>query len=228
MTLLLNLAEILPTQVTKKKHRSLTKLPIWIIIDDLVILRKTIASHKYIKCAHVIVFVLRTEHLQIKVGVQNGLEISCAISKTQKQLIGGISSNMPTTCTCTCMLILHLGFFKNKGDWNTLQGINISHSKGTFEDDFPFPQVGYVNSLEGRLFMNELMTWDSPTVSGLSYWSRRMSSEAPARCWPWKNKPRVVGSKGATGPLQLLFPKRFWSDKVFSCTEKIKHVKQVF
>ena len=32
----------------------------------------------------------------------------------------------------------------------TLQGINISHQKGTFEDNFPFPQVGYVNFLEGK------------------------------------------------------------------------------
>ena len=31
----------------------------------------------------------------------------------------------------------------------TLQGTNISRFQGTFEDDFPFPQVGYVNSLEG-------------------------------------------------------------------------------
>ena len=29
----------------------------------------------------------------------------------------------------------------------TLLGTNISHFDGTFEDDFPIPQVGYVNSL---------------------------------------------------------------------------------
>ena len=32
---------------------------------------------------------------------------------------------------------------------NTLQGTNVSPIKGTFEDDFPFPKVGYVSSLEG-------------------------------------------------------------------------------
>ena len=32
----------------------------------------------------------------------------------------------------------------------TLQGTNISPQKGPFEDDFPFPKVGYVNSLEGN------------------------------------------------------------------------------
>ena len=30
----------------------------------------------------------------------------------------------------------------------TLQGTNISPQKWHFEDDFPFPKVGYVNSLE--------------------------------------------------------------------------------
>ena len=30
------------------------------------------------------------------------------------------------------------------------QGTNVSPYQGTFEDDFAFPQVGYVNSLEGN------------------------------------------------------------------------------
>ena len=32
---------------------------------------------------------------------------------------------------------------------NTLLETNISPTKALFEDDFPFPKVGYVNSLEG-------------------------------------------------------------------------------
>ena len=32
----------------------------------------------------------------------------------------------------------------------TLQETNISHQKWHVEDDFPFPTVGYVNSLEGN------------------------------------------------------------------------------
>ena len=32
----------------------------------------------------------------------------------------------------------------------TLQGTNISPKNGMFEDDFPFPKVGYVNFLEGN------------------------------------------------------------------------------
>ena len=34
----------------------------------------------------------------------------------------------------------------------TLLGTNISHQKSLFEDDFPFPLVGSVNSLEGKSF----------------------------------------------------------------------------
>ena len=33
---------------------------------------------------------------------------------------------------------------------STLQGANLSRFKGTFQDDSPFPQMGYVSSLEGR------------------------------------------------------------------------------
>ena len=35
---------------------------------------------------------------------------------------------------------------------NTFLGTNISPQKGTFEDDFSFPKVGYVSSLEGKFF----------------------------------------------------------------------------
>ena len=38
----------------------------------------------------------------------------------------------------------------------TLLGTNIYPQKGTFEDDVPFPKVGYVSSLEGSLFVGGL------------------------------------------------------------------------
>ena len=38
---------------------------------------------------------------------------------------------------------------QGKFETHTLQGTNISPKKLHFEDDFPFPNVGYVNSLEG-------------------------------------------------------------------------------
>ena len=44
--------------------------------------------------------------------------------------------------------IFQIGWFNHQLD--TLQGTNISPQNGTFEDDFPFPQVGYVNPLEGN------------------------------------------------------------------------------
>jgi len=36
----------------------------------------------------------------------------------------------------------------------TLQETNISPKKRHFEDDFPFPKVGYVNPLEGIPYMD--------------------------------------------------------------------------
>ena len=39
---------------------------------------------------------------------------------------------------------------------STLQGTNISPQKWDFEDDFPFPKVGYVNSLEGIFYVYTL------------------------------------------------------------------------
>ena len=50
-------------------------------------------------------------------------------------------------------------FWKKHGSWSgssknltnvTLLGTNISPTQGMFEDDLPFPKVGYVNSLEGN------------------------------------------------------------------------------
>ena len=37
---------------------------------------------------------------------------------------------------------------KMVGQSNTVLGTNISPEKPIFEDDFPFPKVGYVSSLE--------------------------------------------------------------------------------
>ena len=37
-------------------------------------------------------------------------------------------------------------------EWYTLQGTNISPKKWHFEDDFPFPKVGYLSSLEGYIY----------------------------------------------------------------------------
>ena len=47
-------------------------------------------------------------------------------------------------CHCSAFMLSSEMAFQN-----TLLGTNISHTNGTFEDDFPFPVVGYVSCLEG-------------------------------------------------------------------------------
>ena len=60
---------------------------------------------------------------------------------------------------------------------NTLQGINISRFQGTFEDCFPFPQVGYVNSLEGTTFYSYYLVLlkETPSVKGVVTFSSQLS-----------------------------------------------------
>ena len=43
---------------------------------------------------------------------------------------------------------------------DTLQGTNISPWEGIFEDDFPFPRVGYVSFLEGIFLLGKKITSD--------------------------------------------------------------------
>ena len=49
---------------------------------------------------------------------------------------------------------------------NTLHGSKHMPQKWHFEDDFPFPQVGYVNSLEGILFFQVFLetSWICPKL----------------------------------------------------------------
>ena len=50
-----------------------------------------------------------------------------------------------------------------EGIWFTLLGTNISPLKGTFEDDFPFPKVGYISFVEGIHCFREIKgeTWST-------------------------------------------------------------------
>ena len=55
----------------------------------------------------------------------------------------------------------------------TLQGTNISPQKWHFEDDVPFPKVGYVNSLEGtHPNPNGQTTFRRICISSLGCWTR--------------------------------------------------------
>ena len=68
---------------------------------------------------------------------------------------------------------------------NTLQEINISPWSGIFEDDFPFPQVGYANVLEGYTHLYLGKSSDLTNIFQIDWNSR-------AR--PWKlvvGKPRL-------------------------------------
>ena len=68
--------------------------------------------------------------------------------------------------------------------WNirsTLQGTNISLKNGIFEDDFPFPKVGYVNSLGG--------------TNSIFHPQRAISSEVkPSRSWSLSSSSSDVQS----------------------------------
>ena len=70
----------------------------------------------------------------------------------------------------------------------TLQGTNISRFQGTFEDDFPFPKVGYVNSLEGICFWTYLIDVILTIGFQSNHWTpfyctNGMSQGVSSSCW---------------------------------------------
>jgi len=85
---------------------------------------------------------------------------------------------------------------------NTLLETNISFSKGTFQDDVPFPVVGYVSSLEGRfgmcIYRNSCVIFPLPFCCLPS--RHDMASESHQRVWrhwpiPWSYGPAWLNSK---------------------------------
>ena len=105
----------------------------------------------------------------------------------------------------------------------TLQGSNISPSKGTFEDDFPFPPVAYVGSLEGSLPVIPVDTryFEYDTVDGSEIRRSRVAvdslchylqgfSTIPGGCLGFLNRGRWLRNdskrqqaKPAVGPIKL-------------------------
>ena len=75
----------------------------------------------------------------------------------------------------------------------TLQGSNISPSKGTFEDYFPFPPVAYVGSLEGSLPVIPVDTryFEYDTVDGSEI--RRSRVEVDSLCHYFKGFSTIPG-----------------------------------
>ena len=73
-------------------------------------------------------------------------------SKTAQNSKKKTSKTTAKKQTLFANLPLFLGWFWDQTSSRfTLQETDKSPQKWHFEDDFPFPQVGYVNSLEGRL-----------------------------------------------------------------------------
>ena len=95
---------------------------------------------------------------------------------------------------------------RNDVNSDTLQGTNISPKNGIFEDDVPFPKVGYVNSLEGTLFC--CGGWlgggfpKTPRIRNAERSQGRMPPFGLGYCWmsrPWRfdsclgNSKKVIG-----------------------------------
>ena len=55
--------------------------------------------------------------------------------------------------------------------YTTFLGTNISFSPGTFQDDFPIPQVGYVSSLEGN-HEKSIHHFQIPQVCRTATWTK--------------------------------------------------------
>ena len=87
----------------------------------------------------------------------------------------------------------------------TLQGINISPQKWHFEDDFPFPKVGYVNPLEGKQYppakftsVAFLLRW---LISGLF---EKIKSTRPG-WWQLKHVFMFIPKNWGNDPIWLIF-----------------------
>ena len=82
-----------------------------------------------------------------------------------------------------------------------LLGTNICPQKGTLEDDFPFPRVGYVSSLEGTCFLSLRISYEVGTVEEHSPPLRVERSASISGTFAgvvkdaWRNH-RVVGKDG--------------------------------
>ena len=106
----------------------------------------------------------------------------------------------------------------------TLQGTNISPKNGIFEEDFPFPQVGYVSFLEGKI--TTTMGWflvETPLfiLEGLepSTVTYGAACSACGRCKRWQQ----ARQQNINPPLQVeWFSKFCWSDVAWICPSKIE------
>ena len=86
---------------------------------------------------------------------------------------------------------------------NTLQGTNISPIKGTFEDDFPFPKVGYVSSLQ-RVSQRNAICWISNchhvNVADREYRGRENALPCAYKSWWMASNENRVSHQGRNPP----------------------------
>ena len=96
------------------------------------------------------------------------------------------------------------------GRLNTLLGTNISPHQGIFEDDFPFPKVGYVSSLQGILPPMSLPDVpqnpiSSTLISGppraIAVCARQSAGASPSGAWWSQKSPRQIN--GVFFPLDV-------------------------
>ena len=88
--------------------------------------------------------------------------------------------------------------------------------KGTFEDDFPIPQVGYVNSLVGKAQAIEFLScvYSRPNSKKQWWFSGICDTEEncitlhpPSKAEAWNSELQYINSVGTLGcvPLNFLF-----------------------
>ena len=85
---------------------------------------------------------------------------------------------------------------------------NISHFKGTFENDFPIPQVGYVNSLEGRIRSSVHFYEGNPNLQ----YSSVVPGVLPGSQGPWSDhmifhSPTFIHQTLQIPQIEVLIPK---------------------
>ena len=95
-----------------------------------------------------------------------------------------------------------------------LQGTNISPKNGMFEDDFPFPKVGYVNPLEGNIFQrgwfNHQPEW---SILGPSFRNGQPAEAALQPLVPLEIHPLRNRQSPSLKPELLQIPGRKKNDK---------------
>ena len=120
-------------------------------------------------------------------------------SKIDKHIFSRWVETQPPTriqdCENHVMIYLHLPYVSTI-HVSTLQGTNISPQKWHFEDDFPFPKVGYVSSLEGKYTTNIRYVANPAKATEID----SAMSEAPGGAAPTAPAPGAAPGAGAMCP----------------------------